>query len=132
MPATSLQFALPRAAVMSLRVARLAHADIGLDVDLEEAASSERRTRALPVVAIGGNESGDAHEPGFGEKRRDFAGAPDVLLAILGRSAEIGVETAQHAVFIERERRISGVEKLPLERHGQSRFHSRGRRLRKA
>lgn len=54
-----------------------------------------------PYLGEGGDEAGDADEPRIGEEPRHLGDAPDVLLAVLGREAQVLVQAMPHIVTIQ-------------------------------
>lgn len=55
-------------------------------------------------LAERGNETGDAHQPGVSEQLRDLGNAADVLLAVLGREAQVLVQAVTDVVSVQRVR----------------------------
>ena len=100
-------------------IARFAGGESGLHVHLIEAARTRRGSRPRAVVVERRDERRDADEARVGEQRRHFADAPDVLLPVLRREAQIGIESAAHVVAVDGVRGPAAVEKRALERHRQ-------------
>src|SRR5260221_330675 len=78
------------------------------------------------IVVERRNERGDADEAGIGEQCRDFADAADVLLPVLGREAQVGVEATAHVVAVDRVRRPAAIEQCAFEGHRECRLAGAG------
>lgn len=57
--------------------------------------------RHRPVLPVGADERGDGDGAAVGEEGGDFRDAPDVLLAVGGREAEVAVQPEADVVAIE-------------------------------
>ena len=114
----------PRLGVEALGVALLALLDGRVDEDLDERDAVRVVRGAGPVAAgpVRADERDDGHDAGVGEQPGDLAGPADVLVAVGGGEAEVGVEAVAQVVPVEPVGRASRGHQQPLERDGHGRL----------
>ena len=111
----------PGPSVEALGIADLAGLERGLDVDLVEGVLGGRPC-PLAVASVGRDEARDDEEAGVGEEARDLADPADVLGAVVGAEAEIGVEPGADIVAVQDVDLIALGEELALEGKRQRRL----------
>ncbi|KAI3478708.1 hypothetical protein L1887_59345 [Cichorium endivia] len=115
--------------VETLGVTALARLDAGVDKHLDKGKLGHMRLVELPcdlaVRLVRRDERGDGDRGGRRKEQRDLRDAADVLLAVLGREAEVLVEAKADVVTIKTVRRLLERQQVLLERSGDRRLARR-------
>ena len=108
-PVKSSQLARARPGVEALRVARLAHLERRVDVDLEELQPGRlvQLPRQRAVVAGGGDERGDRHHARVGHEPREVRDAADVLRPVGRRERQVARDAVAQVVAVEEVRGVA-------------------------
>lgn len=91
----------------------------GIDKHLDEVAGGEPGPDPVAIAAVGGDEGGDADEPGIHHEFSDLADASDVFDAVPGGEPQIRAEAVSDVVPVQEVDLPADAEEFLLEVNGQ-------------
>src|SRR5262249_384448 len=111
-----------RLLVVSLGVAALAFLQRAVDEDFDELAVAHDTPRLVAIGALRGDEGRHIDHAGMCEELGNLADAPDVLIAVRGREAQVLVQAMTHIVAIQHVGVHAALPQRLFERYGERRF----------
>src|ERR1035438_6659214 len=104
-----------RLGVESLGVAQLADLQRHVQIDLDKLARRQAAANRFAVLAVRGDEGGNADHPRVGKELGHLADAPDVLATVLRREAQVVAQAVAHVVAVEHIGQLAALEQLALQ-----------------